>query len=104
MSGLLPPRVQDEEVDNLLRSLPDAPDTAGRVLDSLFKLGASKATARQQAAAAEAGEACWRRSAQAAPARAARREESRGGGAASTFLASPRAEIHAFMCGQPLLT
>jgi hypothetical protein len=56
----LPPfhavRLGLSQVDDLLRSLPDTSETAGRLLGGLFQLGASKAAARQAAAAAASGQ------------------------------------------------
>ncbi|KAJ9528211.1 hypothetical protein QJQ45_014190, partial [Haematococcus lacustris] len=54
-SGLLPPRVQDEQVGDVLRSLPDAPDTAARLLDGLFRLGARQAAEQRSMSAAAQG-------------------------------------------------
>jgi hypothetical protein len=41
-SDLLPPRVEDEQLKDLLRSLPDNPIAYERVVDSLFNISSSK--------------------------------------------------------------
>jgi hypothetical protein len=41
-SDLLPPRVEDEQLKDLLRSLPDNPIAYERVVDSLFIISSSK--------------------------------------------------------------
>jgi hypothetical protein len=41
-SDLLPPRVEDEQLKDLLRSLPDNPIAYERVIDSLFSISSSK--------------------------------------------------------------
>lgn len=53
-SDLLPPRVQDEQLKDLLRSLPDNPVAYERVVDSLFAISDNK---DKQAAAAAAAAA-----------------------------------------------
>ena len=44
-SDYLPPTVADEAVSDLLRSLPDDPDTLERVVDAIFNLPISTAQA-----------------------------------------------------------
>mmetsp|Transcript_24442 Transcript_24442/g.77195 ORF Transcript_24442/g.77195 Transcript_24442/m.77195 type:complete len:536 (+) Transcript_24442:148-1755(+) len=39
-SDLLPPRVEDEAVSDVLRSLPDSPATHSRIVEGLFDMGA----------------------------------------------------------------
>jgi hypothetical protein len=45
-SDLLPPRVEDEQLKDLLRSLPDNPIAYERVVDSLFTISSSKERAQ----------------------------------------------------------
>lgn len=47
-SDLLPPRLEDEQLKDLLRSLPDNPVAYERVIDSLFSIGSSKEQQQQQ--------------------------------------------------------
>lgn len=58
-SDLLPPRLEDEQLKDLLRSLPDNPLAYERVIDSLFSIGSSKEQEQQRllpGARAAAGE------------------------------------------------
>ncbi|KAF5838606.1 kinase-like domain-containing protein, partial [Dunaliella salina] len=50
--GALPPRQDEQAVGDLLRSLPDAPETVARVLGGVFELGASRSALRVNAAGA----------------------------------------------------
>ncbi|KAF8070961.1 GCN2 [Scenedesmus sp. PABB004] len=54
-SDLLPPRLEDEALTDLLRSLPDNPLAAERVLDALFAIGAAKERAGEPGGAAPGG-------------------------------------------------
>lgn len=47
-SDLLPPRLEDEQLKDLLRSLPDNPVAYERVIDSLFSIGSSKEQEQQK--------------------------------------------------------
>lgn len=47
-SDYLPPRVEDEQLKDLLRSLPDNPETYERVVDALFTVSAAAAATRLQ--------------------------------------------------------
>jgi hypothetical protein len=49
-------RPPPEQVSDVLRSLPGAPDMATRVLEGLFKLGEQRASAQRAVAAAAIGE------------------------------------------------
>eukprot|EP00878_Enallax_costatus_P033110 GHUV01036497.1.p1 GENE.GHUV01036497.1~~GHUV01036497.1.p1 ORF type:complete len:129 (+),score=34.58 GHUV01036497.1:666-1052(+) len=47
-SDLLPPRLEDEQLKDLLRSLPDNPVAYERVIDSLFSIGSNREHEQQK--------------------------------------------------------
>lgn len=47
-SDLLPPRLEDEQLKDLLRSLPDNPVAYERVIDSLFSIGSNREREQQK--------------------------------------------------------
>jgi hypothetical protein len=54
-SDLLPPRLEDEQLKDVLRSLPDNPTAYQRVVDALFATSTSQAAAAASAASAATG-------------------------------------------------